>query len=91
MTRQELRRLRRAKEITQEKLAELSGISLATINRAEKSGKVRLCTMQKLFQLNILPQYHTAFFGLVEQRCMDAFTFKMDSEYDHEYYSDYVL
>jgi transcriptional regulator with XRE-family HTH domain len=51
MTRQELRRLRRAKEITQEKLAELSGISLATINRAEKSGKVRLCTMQKLFEV----------------------------------------
>jgi predicted transcriptional regulator len=51
MTRQELRKLRRAKEITQEKLAELSGISLATINRAEKSGKVRLCTMQKLFQV----------------------------------------
>ena len=51
MTKQELRRLRRAKEITQEKLAELSGISLATINRAEKSVKVRLCTMQKLFQV----------------------------------------
>ena len=51
MTRQELIRLRRSKDITQEKLAELSGISLATINRAEKSGKVRLCTMQKLFQV----------------------------------------
>jgi predicted transcriptional regulator len=50
MTKEELRKTRRSKDITQEKLAELSGISLATINRAEKSGKVRLCTMQKLFQ-----------------------------------------
>lgn len=51
MTSKELRRLRRAKEVTQEKLAELSGISLATVNRAEKTGKVRLSTMQKLFQI----------------------------------------
>jgi len=46
-----LRKLRREKEVTQEKLAELSGISLATVNRAEKTGKVRLSTMQKLFQV----------------------------------------
>ena len=46
-----LRKLRRDKEVTQEKLAELSGISLATVNRAEKTGKVRLSTMQKLFQV----------------------------------------
>ena len=50
MTNQELRKLRRNKEVTQEKLAELSGISLATVNRAEKSGKVRLKKMQKLFE-----------------------------------------
>jgi predicted transcriptional regulator len=50
MTNKELRRLRRSKEVTQEKLAELSGISLATVNRAEKTGKVRLSTMQKLYQ-----------------------------------------
>ncbi len=41
--------------------------------------------------INILPQFHSSFYELVEQKCMDAFTFKMDSNYDHEYYSDYVL
>jgi|694.fasta_scaffold42079_6 predicted transcriptional regulator len=51
MTKEELRKLRRAKEVTQEKLAELSGISLATVNRAEKTGKVRLSTMQRLFHI----------------------------------------
>jgi transcriptional regulator with XRE-family HTH domain len=51
MTKEELRRTRRAKEVTQVKLAELSGISLATVNRAEKTGKVYLKTMQKLFQV----------------------------------------
>jgi len=51
MTNKDLRRLRRSKEVTQEKLAEISGISLATVNRAEKTGKVRLSTMQKLFQI----------------------------------------
>jgi predicted transcriptional regulator len=51
MTSKDLRRLRRSKEVTQEKLAEISGISLATVNRAEKTGKVRLSTMQKLFQI----------------------------------------
>lgn len=51
MTKEELRKTRRAKDVTQEKLAELSGISLATVNRAEKTGKVYLKTMQKLFQV----------------------------------------
>ena len=51
MTKEELRKTRRAKDVTQEKLASISGISLATVNRAEKTGKVRLETMQKLFQI----------------------------------------
>jgi len=51
LTKEELRKTRRAKEVTQVKLAELSGISLATVNRAEKTGKVYLKTMQKLFQV----------------------------------------
>jgi transcriptional regulator with XRE-family HTH domain len=51
MTKEELRKTRRAKDVTQEKLAELSGVSLATVNRAEKTGKVYLKTMQKLFQV----------------------------------------
>jgi predicted transcriptional regulator len=50
MTKEELRKTRRSKEVTQVQLAELSGISLATINRAEKTGKVRLQTMQLLFE-----------------------------------------
>lgn len=50
MTKEELRKTRRSKEVTQVKLSELSGISLATINRAEKTGKVRLQTMQLLFE-----------------------------------------
>ena len=36
MTKEELRKIRRAKDVTQEKLASISGISLATINRAER-------------------------------------------------------
>lgn len=51
MTKEELRKTRRSKEVTQEKLAEMSGISLATVNRAEKTGKVYLKTMQKLFKV----------------------------------------
>ena len=50
MTKEELRKIRRSKDVTQEKLAVISGISLATINRAEKTGKVRLETMQILFR-----------------------------------------
>lgn len=50
MTKEVLRKTRRSKEVTQVQLAELSQISLATVNRAEKTGKVRLQTMQKLFE-----------------------------------------
>lgn len=49
MTKEELRHLRRSKEVTQKQLSERSGVSLCTVNRAEKTGKVRLETMQKLF------------------------------------------
>lgn len=51
MTKEELRKLRRQKEMTQKQLSEKAGISLPTCNRAEKSGKVRLETMQKLFEV----------------------------------------
>jgi predicted transcriptional regulator len=51
MTKEELRKLRREKEMTQKQLSQKSGVSLPTCNRAEKSGKVRLETMQKLFQV----------------------------------------
>ena len=51
MTKEQLRKERRTKDVTQVQLATMSGISLATVNRAEKTGKVRLETMQKLFQI----------------------------------------
>lgn len=51
MTKEELRKLRREKEVTQKQLSEMSGVSLPTCNRAEKTGKVRLETMQKLFYI----------------------------------------
>lgn len=49
MTKEQLRQLRRSKDVTQKQLSERSGVSLCTVNRAEKTGKVRLETMQKLF------------------------------------------
>jgi transcriptional regulator with XRE-family HTH domain len=49
MTKENLRALRRSLDITQEELAKLSGVSLATVNRAEKSGDVLHKTMTKLF------------------------------------------
>jgi transcriptional regulator with XRE-family HTH domain len=49
MTKENLRHLRRSLDITQSELAEMSGVSLATVNRAEKSGDVLHKTMTKLF------------------------------------------
>ena len=49
MTKENLRTLRRSLDITQEELAKMSGVSLATVNRAEKSGDVLHKTMTKLF------------------------------------------
>jgi len=49
MTKEKLRALRRSLDITQEGLAKMSGVSLATVNRAEKSGDVLHKTMTKLF------------------------------------------
>jgi len=40
--------LRKEKKITQEKLAKITGLSFVTINRAEKTGKMRLSTYQKI-------------------------------------------
>lgn len=51
MTKEELRKLRRSKDVTQKQLSEKSGVSLCTVNRAEKTGKVRLITMVKLFEV----------------------------------------
>jgi len=49
MTKENLRTLRRSLDITQDELAKMSGVSLATVNRAEKSGDVLHKTMTKLF------------------------------------------
>ena len=49
MTKEKLRALRRSLDITQDELAKMSGVSLATVNRAEKIGDVLHKTMTKLF------------------------------------------
>ena len=74
-------------------LADIMIMVTATINDADDyvDVQVREMLIPGYHCLNILPQFHSAFYKLVEQRCMDAFTFKMDSEYDQEYYADYVL
>jgi transcriptional regulator with XRE-family HTH domain len=43
-----IKELRQQKGITQEALAKLTGLSFVTINRAEKTGKMRLSTYQKI-------------------------------------------
>jgi transcriptional regulator with XRE-family HTH domain len=58
MTKENLRHLRRSLDITQSELAEISGVSLATVNRAEKSGDVLHKTMTKLFN-SLKLQYDT--------------------------------
>jgi transcriptional regulator with XRE-family HTH domain len=43
-----IRELRKEKKLTQMKLAELTGLSFVTINRAEKKGVMRLSTYDKI-------------------------------------------
>lgn len=43
-----IKELRLEKKITQEKLAQLCGLTTVTINRAEKSGKMRLSTYETI-------------------------------------------
>lgn len=54
----EIRDLRKKKGLTQERLASLSGVTTVTVNRAEKSGKMRQSTYIKL--LNTLNQLEDA-------------------------------
>ena len=51
ITMKELRELRKKKGLTQEKLAYLSGVTTVTVNRAEKSGKMRQSTYIKLLTI----------------------------------------
>jgi transcriptional regulator with XRE-family HTH domain len=43
-----IKELRKQKGLTQETLAKITGLSFVTINRAEKTGKMRLSTYQKI-------------------------------------------
>jgi len=43
-----IKQLRQEKGITQEALAKMTGLSFVTINRAEKTGKMRLSTYMKI-------------------------------------------
>jgi transcriptional regulator with XRE-family HTH domain len=43
-----IKELRKEKGITQEKLAQLTGLTTVTINRAEKYGKMRLSTYETI-------------------------------------------
>lgn len=74
-------------------IADIMIMVTATINDTEDM--VDVCVREILFPgyhgINIESQYHSNFYELVEQKCMDAYTFKMDSHYDNEYYADYVL
>jgi DNA-binding XRE family transcriptional regulator len=57
-TMKEIKELRKRKGLTQERLASLSGVTTVTVNRAEKSGKMRQSTYIKL--LNTLNQLEDA-------------------------------
>lgn len=48
MEKKSIKDLRKEKNLSQEKLARLSGVTTATINRAEKTGKIRLETYLKI-------------------------------------------
>lgn len=48
MTHEEIRAIRRSKNMTQTELAKKAGIHLITVNRAEKTGNVNQKTLQKL-------------------------------------------
>jgi len=44
----DIKKLRIEKGLTQQKLAELCGLSIVTINKAENTGKMRLSTYQTI-------------------------------------------
>lgn len=44
----DIKKLRMEKGLTQQKLAELCGLSIVTINKAENTGKMRLSTYQTI-------------------------------------------
>lgn len=50
-----IKELRKAKKLTQERLAALTGFTTVTINRIEKTGNMRLSTYYKI--INTLKDY----------------------------------
>ena len=48
MEKLDIKQLRKEKGLTQMKLAELTGLSFVTINRAERKGVMRLATYLKI-------------------------------------------
>ena len=44
----DIKKMRIEKGLTQQKLAELCGLSIVTINKAENTGKMRLSTYQTI-------------------------------------------
>ena len=56
MEKLDIKQLRKEKGLTQMKLAELTGLSFVTINRAERKGVMRLSTYEKI--ITTLQNYH---------------------------------
>jgi transcriptional regulator with XRE-family HTH domain len=46
----EIKKLRQEKGLTQEKLAQLTGLTTATINKAENHGNIRLITYRTIIE-----------------------------------------
>jgi len=46
----EIKKLRQEKKLTQEKLAQLTGLTTATINKAENHGNIRLHTYRLIIE-----------------------------------------
>jgi hypothetical protein len=65
----------------------------ATINEVEDT--IDVSVKQIIFpgwhSFNIRPGYQHKVYELVEQKCMDAYTARMDYQYDYETYPDYVI
>lgn len=56
MEKLDIKQLRKEKGLTQMKLAELTGLSFVTINRAERKGVMRLSTYEKI--ITTLQNHH---------------------------------
>jgi transcriptional regulator with XRE-family HTH domain len=55
----EIKKLRQEKGLTQEKLAQLTGLTTATINKAENHGNIRLITYRTIIETLTNYDVHT--------------------------------